>query len=156
MIHDELVCKAWPALTIHDQHRDSNLLASAAGRPFHSAFDQELFPTLVEKGAALFHALIADHPFRDGNKRTAILALHSFLAANGALLLLEPRDMEALALETASYRERGISHDDMLAGIVGKLRPAVVPLRDLSKYPAWKRLIADLGRLVRTHSLNKL
>jgi len=40
----------------------------------------------AEKGVALFHSLVANHAFIDGNKRTAVTALDHFLLANGFVL----------------------------------------------------------------------
>ena len=42
-------------------------IESALGRPFHSADGQDVYPTIIEKAAALFHSLIANHPFHNGN-----------------------------------------------------------------------------------------
>jgi death-on-curing protein len=47
----------------------------------------EAYPGLFEKAAALLHSLLLNHPFIDGNKRTAWLSTAVFLAANGAGLL---------------------------------------------------------------------
>ena len=63
--------------------RDRRLLQAAAVRPFHQAFGQEAYPSIPEKAAALLHALAHDHPFSDGNKRTAREAVTRFLEGNG-------------------------------------------------------------------------
>ncbi|MBZ0302979.1 MAG: type II toxin-antitoxin system death-on-curing family toxin [Anaerolineae bacterium] len=67
--------------------RDRHLLRAAAARPMLFAFGQEAYPTLLDKAAALLHALAAHHLFYDGNKRTATQATIRFLQENG----LEPR-----------------------------------------------------------------
>src|ERR1041385_4253608 len=72
-----MVVQLWPGsepVRANDR-RDRGMIESAVARPFHSAFRQDAYPTLVEKAAALFHSLISNHPFHDGNKRTAVLAL---------------------------------------------------------------------------------
>jgi death-on-curing protein len=43
---------------------------------------QELYPTLVEKAAALGFSLILDHPFVDGNKRLGHAATELYLLLN--------------------------------------------------------------------------
>jgi death-on-curing protein len=53
--------------------RDHHVLESAAARPMASAFGEDAYPTLLEKAAALFHSLVLNHPFVDGNKRTAVV-----------------------------------------------------------------------------------
>ena len=63
--------------------RDHRLLGVAIARPLNSAFGQEAYPTLIDKAAALLHALAAHHPFIDGNKRTAHRAVYLFLEKNG-------------------------------------------------------------------------
>lgn len=48
--------------------RDSDVLLSALARPFQTFDGVELYPTPVEKGAAILESIIANHPFLDGNK----------------------------------------------------------------------------------------
>jgi death-on-curing family protein len=122
-IHDELLQQFWPASesigALGVKNRD--LLESAVGHPFQSAFGQDIYPTVVDKAAALFHSLVANHPFHDGNKRTAVVSLQHFLLANGFLPSLSNQDFYELAKSTASYRERGVSHDEALDEIRKKL-----------------------------------
>lgn len=65
--------------------RERGLLESAVARPQMSVFGQDAYPTLVEKAAALLHSLVLNHPFVDGNKRTATLAMILFLNWNGRI-----------------------------------------------------------------------
>jgi death-on-curing protein len=83
-IHDELLEVFWPSSenVATGGVRDRTLIESAVGRPFQSAFGQDIYPTVIEKGVALFHSLVANHAFVDGNKRTAVTALDHFLLAN--------------------------------------------------------------------------
>lgn len=55
---------------------------SAVLAPMQSGFGVDFYPTFAEKAAALFRGLLCDHPFNDGNKRTAFVALTVFLDAN--------------------------------------------------------------------------
>jgi len=66
-----------------DPVRDENLLHSAAERPKSSAFGQDAYPTIYEKTAALLESIARNHPFVDGNKRTATTASIVFLKLNG-------------------------------------------------------------------------
>jgi death-on-curing protein len=59
--------------------RDRELLLSAIGRPFQTFDGKELYPDPIEKAAALGESLIINHPFVDGNKRTALLAMLALL-----------------------------------------------------------------------------
>ena len=63
--------------------RDVGLLDSAIHRPQASFAGIDLYPGLAEKAAALMHSLILNHPFLDGNKRTAFTAADVFLRLNG-------------------------------------------------------------------------
>lgn len=63
--------------------RDMDLLASAVGRPQQSAFGEDAYPTLVLKVTALLHSIARNHPFADGNKRTATVGAIFMLQSNG-------------------------------------------------------------------------
>lgn len=71
-------------------------LLSALTTPFQAAFGQEAFPELFDKAAALVFLLIANHPFRDGNKRIAGEVLRLFLIRNGLQLQAGEADLRAL------------------------------------------------------------
>ena len=58
--------------------RDPGLLEAALFRP-----QTGYYPTLIEEAAALWESLSQNHPFVDGNKRTAFAATYVFLAING-------------------------------------------------------------------------
>jgi len=55
--------------------RDEGLVASACQRPFVSLGTSEKYPTLHAKLAALFHSLVKNHAFHNGNKRTGLVTL---------------------------------------------------------------------------------
>jgi len=61
--------------------RDRNSLEAALNRPFATFDGQDLYPTVVEKATAIFESIIINHPFIDGNKRTAY-ALFEYLLLN--------------------------------------------------------------------------
>jgi death-on-curing protein len=68
-------------MTPFDDH-DSALLESALGNPRQSFAGQELYKTFEEKAAILYYSLIKNHPFKNGNKRTATATLLVFLYIN--------------------------------------------------------------------------
>ena len=83
-------------------------LLSALTTPFQAAFGQEAFPELGDKAAALLFLLIANHPFRDGNKRIAAAALELFLSRNGQRLragTTELYSLTQLAMRSQSPRD---------------------------------------------------
>ena len=59
------------------------VLESALAQPRMTFGGQDLYATIVEKAAALGFSLIQNHPFVDGNKRTAHAAMETFLVLNG-------------------------------------------------------------------------
>lgn len=61
-------------------------LEAAAAAPRASMFGEDIYPSVAEKAAALCLAVVRAHPFTDGNKRVALVALDLFLAQNGARL----------------------------------------------------------------------
>ena len=58
-------------------------LESALAQPRMTFGGDDLYPTLVEKAAALGFSVIKNHPFIDGNKRTGHAAMEVFLVLNG-------------------------------------------------------------------------
>jgi death-on-curing protein len=68
------------------------LLEAAWGRPMQTIFGQDAYPTLPEKAAALLHSLARNHPFADGNKRTAAIAAIFMLRVNGLRVTWETAD----------------------------------------------------------------
>src|SRR6185295_1512295 len=81
-------------LAIHDRQlaehggsggvRDEALLESALARPQQLHAYGDPAPDLSDLAAALAYGLARDHPFLDGNKRTAHVAYRTFIALNGA------------------------------------------------------------------------
>jgi death-on-curing protein len=80
-------------------------LYAACARPFQTAFGEETYPEAYQKAAALFHGIVNNHPFADGNKRTATFAA-LVLLMNLFQLAQEPTELQVrflgeLAIETA-------------------------------------------------------
>lgn len=63
--------------------RDQGSLESAINRPFATFDNIELYPTPVEKAAAILESILINHPFVDGNKRTAYVLMKLILFENG-------------------------------------------------------------------------
>lgn len=83
-------------LAIHDRQlaehggiggvRDEGLLDSALARPQQRNAYGDPPPDLADLAASLAYGLARNHPFADGNKRTAAVACETFLLLNGAAL----------------------------------------------------------------------
>lgn len=96
-LHDRALQKYGGAAGI----RDAGALASALAQPSQEAFGAEFYPTLNEKAAAYLVFLACNHPFSDGNKRTAYLAAATFLLMNGVKLRGSDDAVFELVLQTA-------------------------------------------------------
>ena len=77
-IHDVLIDKFGGSKGI----RDRGILESAINRPFQTFDQNELYPLPVDKAAAIFESVISNHPFVDGNKRTAYVLMRLILLEN--------------------------------------------------------------------------
>lgn len=76
-------------------------LESAVARPQATVEGADLYASVFEKAAALLHSLVLNHPFQDGNKRTAFTALGLFLRFNGVELEGSRTDAEDLVVNVA-------------------------------------------------------
>jgi len=86
-IHDEQLAEHGGAPGV----RDDGLLDSALARPLNRVGYGD--PDIAELGALHAIAITRNHPFVDGNKRTAFAALFMFLALNG--MEFEPSEVDA-------------------------------------------------------------
>ena len=68
--------------------RDEGLLESALAQPQATFGGQFLHPTISEQAAAYLYHIAMNHPFIDGNKRTAFAVMDTFLRLNGCALNL--------------------------------------------------------------------
>lgn len=78
--------------------RDLGLLLSAVSRPETTFGSKDLYPDIFHKGAALMESLARNHPFIDGNKRTAITSAGLFLKLNGYSLKTTQKELERFTL----------------------------------------------------------
>lgn len=81
--------------------RDLGMLLSALGRPQATYQKKDLYPDLFMIAAALMDSLVRNHPFMDGNKRTAITSTAMFLLINGFRLEVENNEMVRFSLACA-------------------------------------------------------
>jgi len=77
-------------------------LESALAQPQMTFGGEELYPTLVDKAAALGYALIKNHPFLDGNKRRGHAAMEVFLVLNGYEIRATIDEQEHVILQVAA------------------------------------------------------
>ncbi len=87
-----------------DGVRDSGLLESAVAAPQASFGGESPFQDVVEVAAAYLFYLCRNHPFLDGNKRTAMTAAIVFLRLNDVKPAKDGKSWEALVLDVASSK----------------------------------------------------
>ena len=98
------------ALAIHEEQivehggapgvRDLAALDSALARPRHlEAYGS---PDLADLAAAYAAGIARNHPFVDGNKRTSLLALYTFLGLNGFDFIVPEAEAAAMILALAA------------------------------------------------------
>jgi death-on-curing protein len=149
-IHDVLVGTFLP----FDEHvspaeyRSRPLIESAAARPFQTAFEQEVWPTLPQKAAALFHSLACNHCFINGNKRTAVIGLDIFLALNGHLLTMTSEEIYALAKETAKANQKERAIDSVMEDLAEKISASTVNIKMFENDNVKRQLGDDYDKIV--------
>ena len=97
-------------IAIHDEQlaihgglagtRDAALLASALDRPRNKWAHESA--ELPELAAAYGYGIAKDRPFVDGNKRTSLLAIYTFLGVNGVDFVVPEADAAAIIFALAA------------------------------------------------------
>ena len=80
--------------------RDPNMLESAMARPLHLVAYGT--PDIAELAASYAFGLARNHPFVDGNKRTAAVVSETFLALNGHTLTCDDAELVTTFLTLAA------------------------------------------------------
>ena len=95
-VHDEQIAEHGGAAGL----RDEGLLVSAIARPQHLlAYGN---PDAAQLAAAYAFGIARNHPFVDGNKRTAYVAAELFLALNGLVLMADDMSATLTMLQLAA------------------------------------------------------
>lgn len=92
--------------------RDENLIQSAVYRQFTCMGEKNKYPTVEMCGAALVHSLIHNHPFHNGNKRTALVALLVYLDINDFMLICTEDELFKFVLQIAQHKIIIKTHND--------------------------------------------
>src|ERR1700721_614992 len=82
--------------------RDIGRLEAAIATQSQNVFGEELYPGVVNKAAAMIRGIIADHPFVDGNKRTAMLSGLTLLNLNQVKVKFHVGEIENFAVDIAT------------------------------------------------------
>ena len=113
-IHDEQIAAHGGASGL----RDTTLLDSALARPENRLAYGE--PDLAELAAMYAIGIARNHPFIDGNKRTAYVALELFLAMNGHAFTASDAESVVAMLAMAAGE---MPDDDFIAWVRGHAKP---------------------------------
>jgi death-on-curing protein len=93
---------------------DLGALESALAQPQMTFGGNDLYPTVVEKAAALGYSLIQNHPFVDGNKRVGHAAIEVFAILNGFEIIAPVDEQEQTILNAAAGK---LTQSDLTAWV---------------------------------------
>lgn len=132
--------------------REEQLLQSAASRPETSLSGIRKYDTVEAAAAALLHSLVHNHPFHNGNKRTALVTMLVFLDRNSLLLTCTEKELFRQVLRVAQHRLAPVGLPELADREVLEIaewicRNCRTIRRDerLLKWKELKRLLANLG-----------
>lgn len=101
-----------------DGVRSRELLESAIAAPQAFSGGKSLFGDVIEIAAGYLYYLCSNHPFLDGNKRTALGACIVFLKLNGARPASDSEDWESLTLDVAAGKLSRLEATERLRALV--------------------------------------
>ena len=112
--------------------RDDTLLQSALARPQQLYAYGDPMPDLADLAASLAYGLARNHPFVDGNKRTAAVSCETFIMLNGATLTASDLELFPIYLALA---EGKLSEQEFATWLRGHLQS---PKRNQVNEPQFK------------------
>jgi death on curing protein len=90
--------------------RDEKLLESAMAQPEASLEGEYVHQDLFHMAAAYGFHICQNHPFYDGNKRTALIAMYTFLYVNGYQIVADKKSLFAVMMDLANGK---VSKDEL-------------------------------------------
>ena len=99
--------------------RDKGSLESAISRQFATFDKKDLYPTPADKAAAILESILINHPFVDGNKRTAYVLMRLILLDNGLDIVADQEEKYQLVI---SASQGDIRFDDIKTWIQARLK----------------------------------
>lgn len=98
ILHEEMVRRYGGSSGVRDQ----KMLESAIYRPLSTFAGNDLYPDIFFKTAALIQSIIKNHPFIDGNKRTAFAAAFIFMKKAGYDFTAKNKEVVDFAIRVAN------------------------------------------------------
>ncbi len=115
--------------------KDINLFKSALLEPKQTFENKDLYPDIISKAACYLRSFSMNHPFFDGNKRTALISAMAFLEMNGYKITGNNEELYQL---TKKVVENKMSVEQ----IIDKIKPYI----RISKYSKLKLLFTIFNK----------
>lgn len=120
--------------------KDTDLFNSALNQPKQTFDGIDLYPDIISKASCYLRSFAMDHPFFDGNKRTALMSAVIFLERNGYEITADNNKMykfvENIVINKLSVEE-----------ISNKLKKIVKPRR--KRGYGWNNFVRDIGKKIK-------
>ncbi|WP_270790017.1 type II toxin-antitoxin system death-on-curing family toxin [Enterococcus diestrammenae] len=108
--------------------KDAAALDMAVNQPQQEVFGEALYPTIHDKAAILAINLAKRHPFQNGNKRTALVAMLTFFMMNGYTTKFTQEEAVQFILNITTSQQafdemkEAVANDLKTSGKVEKIR----------------------------------
>jgi death on curing protein len=107
--------------------RPDGLLESSVSRPGTSLGKVEKYKSVELKAAALFHSLVGNHPFFNGNKRTAVVSMLVYLDRNNRRITVNDDELFEFVLRVANRQGEGSGTPDAAVDAIAEWIKAHCP-----------------------------
>lgn len=101
--------------------RDIGALESALARPFQTFGGEDLYPTIIEKAAAICESILINHPFVDGNKRTGYILMESILLFGQLRIKLTDEEIYPFIISISTGEKK---YEDIVTWLQQNIVPA--------------------------------
>lgn len=119
--------------------KDTNLFNSALYEPKQTFDKKELYSTILMKASCYLRSFAMNHPFFDGNKRTALLATITFLEKNGYEVTADNEKMFKLV-------EKVVKGKLSISSIERRLKKFVKPVQNRKRIMSLKEFVSYVFR----------
>ena len=138
---DEEFCEYGKQVRYSEEMRgikDVNLFKSAVYEPQQSFDGKDLYPDILSKASCYLRSLAMNHPFYDGNKRTALLSTVIFLEMNGYRVTGTNEELYDLVKTI-------VEEKDNIEQIKSKIEPYI----RISKISKFKNILKTINKLLK-------
>lgn len=94
--------------------KEPSALKACVEQPKQEVFGAVLYPTVYDKAAILFEMLVNKHCFYNGNKRTTVMAVYTFMRLNNIQFQASNKEVADMAVAIASQRgDERLTHEQI-------------------------------------------